>query len=210
MSAEYWEAKYKGNGALWNFEPSEATLFTLNYFSKRKVSNILIPGVGYGRNAKVFIDSNFNVTGIEISKSAIDTARENNLTFPIFHGSVNDMPFEDKKYEGIFSHALIHLLGKEERKAFIKSCFNQLEAGGYMVFSAVSGKSQIFDNATKTDNNTFLLEGGLEIFCYDDEKIRKEFYNYGLHDYHSYEEPIKYEDGKTSLKFSLIICKKKF
>ena len=38
--------------------------------NRDKVKDILIPGVGYGRNAKVFIDNGINVTGIEISKTA--------------------------------------------------------------------------------------------------------------------------------------------
>jgi len=49
----------------------------------------LIPGIGYGRNAKFFIDNGINITGIEISKTAIDLARQNGLNISIFHGNVN-------------------------------------------------------------------------------------------------------------------------
>ena len=40
-----------------------------------------------------------NVTGIEISKTAIDLARRNDINSEIYHGSVSDMPFDDKLYD---------------------------------------------------------------------------------------------------------------
>ena len=43
------------------------------------------------------------------------------------------MPFDNKSYDGIFSHALLHLLSEQERVKFIKDCYNQLKPGGYMV-----------------------------------------------------------------------------
>ncbi len=64
------------------------------FFLEKNVKDILVPGIGYGRNAKVFIENSINVTGIEISKTAIDLARENGLEdVSIYHGSVNEMPF---------------------------------------------------------------------------------------------------------------------
>lgn len=40
------------------------------------VKNILIPGIGYGRNAQVFRENGMSVTGIEISQTAIDLAKK--------------------------------------------------------------------------------------------------------------------------------------
>ena len=45
----------------------------------------------------------------------------------IHHGSVVSMPFDNEQYNGIFCYSLIHLLNKTERRAFLKSCFNQLK-----------------------------------------------------------------------------------
>ena len=73
---------------MWGFEPSDSAILTNDFFLEKKVNDILIPGIGYGRNAKVFIDNGINVAGIEISKTAIDLARQNGLNISIFHGSV--------------------------------------------------------------------------------------------------------------------------
>ena len=74
---------------------------TKDFFLEKKVKDILIPGIGYGSNAKVFIDSGINVTGIEISKTAIDLARQNGLNISIFHGSVNK-PFLMTRFMTVF------------------------------------------------------------------------------------------------------------
>ncbi len=103
------------------FEPTESAILTKDFFLEKNVKDILIPGIGYGRNAKVFIDNDINVTGIEISKTAIDLAKQNGLEdISIYHGSVNEMPFDNKSYDGIFSHALLHLLSEQEERNLLK------------------------------------------------------------------------------------------
>ena len=38
----------------------------------------------------------------------------------MYHGSVNEMPFDNKLYDGIFSHALLHLLNGQEERNLLK------------------------------------------------------------------------------------------
>lgn len=40
------------------------------FFLEKKIKNVLISGIGYGRNAKVFQDNGMRMTGIEIPKNA--------------------------------------------------------------------------------------------------------------------------------------------
>ncbi|HQN94485.1 MAG TPA: class I SAM-dependent methyltransferase [Prolixibacteraceae bacterium] len=131
---EYWDSRFKEEGAMWKFEPSDSAIIALDLFKSNGINKILIPGFGYGRNAKLFYDNGVNVTGIEISKSAIDLAKSNGLDCLIHHGSVVLMPFDSEQYNGIFCYALLHLLNKTERRFFLKSCFNQLKSGGLMIF----------------------------------------------------------------------------
>jgi hypothetical protein len=85
---EYWESRFKDEGAMWKFEPSDSALFAINLFKSNRINNILIPGIGYGRNARLFFENGFQITGIEISQSAIDLAKVNGLDCTIHHGSV--------------------------------------------------------------------------------------------------------------------------
>ncbi len=114
--AEFWEEAFKDKQEMWGLEPAKSTIITKDFFIEQGVKNVLIPGIGYGRNAQIFIDNGISVTGIEISQTAIDLAQKhfkNNLT--IYHGSVTEMPFDDKLYDGIFCYGLIYLLDKGER-----------------------------------------------------------------------------------------------
>ena len=97
----------------------------------------------------MFINNGINVTGIEISQTAIDLAKQNGLEdISIYHGSVNKMPFDNNLYDGIFSHALLHLLNDQEREKFIKNCFNQLKPGGYMVLQLFLKGSNVWQRKT--------------------------------------------------------------
>ncbi|EON70643.1 hypothetical protein H131_20467 [Lysinibacillus sphaericus OT4b.31] len=121
---EFWESSFIEKQTMWEFDDTHSAILTKDFFLERNVKDILVSGIGYGRNAKVFIGNGINVTGMEISKTAIDLARQNGLNTSIFNGSVTDMPFDNKLYDGIFCYALIHLLNNRERNKFIKDCYN--------------------------------------------------------------------------------------
>lgn len=69
---EFWESAFNEKGEMWGFEPANSAIVTKDFFLEKSVKNILIPGIGYGRNAKVFCDAGMKVTGIEISQTAIE------------------------------------------------------------------------------------------------------------------------------------------
>lgn len=178
---EIWEESFKRNQEMWGFEPSRSTVLTCDFFVENKVKNVLIPGIGYGRNAQIFIENGMTVTGIEISQTAIDLAYKhfgNDLS--IYHGSVTEMPFDKKLYDGIYSYALIHFLNKNERKKLILDCFNQLSDNGYMFFATVTKEAQIYGQGTCVDKDSVELSGGLKMFFYDLDTIQEEFDKAGL------------------------------
>jgi SAM-dependent methyltransferase len=204
----YWESKFKTEGPVWGFLPADSALRTIVIFKSNNLKEILIPGFGYGRNAKLFIENDFEVTGIEISKSAIDIARANNVNCTIHHGSVTAMPFDNKIYDGIYCYALIHLLNNKERQTFLKSCFNQLKKDGLMVFIVASTKTSMYGMGKRLSNNRFKISAGLNAFFYDSLSINKEFSSYGLIDYEDIEEPIKFMTDQPPIKLISVTCKK--
>ena len=122
---EFWEKNFKEKQEMWGLQPANSAVITSKLFAENKYKTILIPGVGYGRNAQAFIAQGMDVTGIEISKTAIELAeKEFGQSIKIYHGSVKDMPFDDEFYDGVFSHALIHLLDKNDRINMISACYN--------------------------------------------------------------------------------------
>ncbi|NLU39686.1 MAG: class I SAM-dependent methyltransferase [Bacteroidales bacterium] len=205
---EYWDSRFKEEGSMWKFEPSDSAIIALDLFKSNGINKILIPGFGYGRNAKLFYDNGVNVTGIEISKSAIDLAKSNGLDCLIHHGSVVLMPFDSEQYNGIFCYALLHLLNKTERRNFLKSCFNQLKSGGLMIFTVVSKQANMFGNGKLLSKDRFQIMKGLNVFFYDSESINKEFADVGLLEFKDIDEPIKHMIGQEPLKCKFVICRK--
>ncbi|MBG9447333.1 class I SAM-dependent methyltransferase [Cytobacillus firmus] len=206
---EFWESSFIEKQTMWGFEPSDSAILTKDFFLNKKVKDILIPGFGYGRNAKVFIENGIDVTGIEISKTAIELARDNGLTMPVFHGSVTDMPFDDKLYDGIFSYALIHLLNESEREKFIHSCYNQLKPDGYMIFTAISKEAPMYGKGKQLGKDYFEIMDGVKMFFYDSDSIKQEFGQYGLIEISEIVEPHKDNETKPPFKFTMVKCQKK-
>lgn len=207
---EYWESNYKEMLTLWGFEPSDSAILSKDFLLDKKAKEILIPGIGYGRNAKIFSDNGFKVTGIEISKTAINLAKsQTGLDFKIHHGSVTEMPFDKDNYDAIFCYALIHLLNYPERKKFIKDCFNQLKPNGYMIFTVASKKMSIYGNGKRLSKDRFEIMNGLSVFFYDTESVKREFEKYGLFEFSEIDEPIKHMEKEPPLKLLLIKCQKK-
>ena len=206
---EFWESSFIDKQTMWGFEPTDSAILIKDFFLEKNVKDILIPGIGYGRNAKVFIENGINVTGIEISKTAIGLARQNGIDNEIFHGSVTDMPFDNKLYDGIFSHALIHLLNEQERKKFIKDCYDQLKPNGCMIFTTVSKKAPMFSKGKQLDKDYFEIMEGVKMFFYDSDSIKQDFGDYGLVEFSEIDEPNKDMKNKPSINFIMVKCKKK-
>jgi SAM-dependent methyltransferase len=204
----YWESKFRGGGSIWGNEPSDSAIAALEIFSRNKLKELLIPGIGYGRNAGIFIDKGFEVTGIEISESAIEVARSNGINCIIHHGSVTSMPFDSKVYDAVFCYALVHVLNSSERKNFMRSCFNQLKKNGIMIFTATSKEMDLFGRGKPISKDRFEIESGLNVFFYDPESIVKEFTPFGLIDYKVIDEPVKFMKGVDPMKLYFVVCKK--
>lgn len=198
--AEFWEEAFRDKQEMWGLEPAKSAVITKDLFVEHQIKKVLIPGIGYGRNAKIFTDNGMNVTGIEISRTAIDIAHKhfgNELT--IYHGSVTEMPFDEKLYDGIFCYGLIYLLDQDERKKFIQDCFNQLADNGFMVFTAITKNAPTYGLGTCVSKDRFEMFGGVRIFFYDKESIEAEFGNAGL---------VEITEVIENYTFYLIKCRK--
>lgn len=197
---EFWETAFGDKQEMWGFEPSKSAVLTKDFFVQESVKNVLIPGIGYGRNGQVFIENGIAVTGIEISKTAIEMARKHYGTdMVIYHGSVTDMPFDQNQYDGIFCYALIHLLDEHEREKLIADCYHQLSENGYMVFTVISKAAHTYGQGKLLSKDRYEIYEGVKMFFYDREAIKSEFGKAGL---------FEITEINESQPFFMIKCKK--
>lgn len=197
---EFWESAFTEKQEMWGFEPAKSAVLAKDFFVEKSVKHILIPGVGYGRNAKIFIDNGIAVTGIEISKTAIEMARKHyGENMVIYRGSVTGMPFDNNTYDGIFCYALIHLLDDNERAKLIRDCYNQLAANGHMIFTVISKDAPTYGQGKLLSKDRYEMFGGVKMFFYDKESIHAEFDRAGL---------FEIAEVTENFPFFLIKCRK--
>jgi SAM-dependent methyltransferase len=197
---EFWEEAFKDKQEMWGLNPAKSTVLTKDFFVEQKIKNVLIPGIGYGRNAQIFRDNGMTITGIEISETAIDLSKKYfGNEMKIYHGSVTEMPFDDRQYDGIFCYGLIYLLDKDERAKLIQDCYSQLTENGFMVFTAITKQAVTYGQGTIIGKDRFEMFGGVKIFFYDNETIAEEFEKAGL---------FEITEVMENYPFYLIKCKK--
>ena len=203
---EVWERTFAEKRLLWGLKPARSAVLAMEAFVRSGVKTVLVPGVGYGRNAKVFVDQGMTVTGIEISESAIALARsELGLDIRIHHGSVTDMPFDPEQYDGIFCHGLLYLLDAAARAKVLRDCYAQLAPGGSMVFTLISKKAPMFGKGTKLGEDWYEPFPGVTMFFYDEASVQRELGAYGLVEQAEIEEPAH---GGSTLPFIHVFCRK--
>lgn len=197
---EFWEEAFKEKQEMWGFEPAKSAKLTKDFFVENGVKNILIAGIGYGRNAQIFRENGIEVTGIEISKTAIELARKHyGTSMIIHHGSVTNMPFDNNQYDGVFCYGLIYLLDSNERAKLISDCYNQLAENSYMIFTAITKQAQTYGQGKQIGKDRFEMFGGAKMFFYDEETIQEEFGKYGL---------FEITEVNENYPFYLIKCRK--
>jgi SAM-dependent methyltransferase len=203
--AEFWEVAFVEKQLMWGLEPTLSAVIVKDHFVRMGVKEVLIPGVGYGRNAKVFLEQGMSVTGIEISETAIMLAREKlKLEFPIYHGSVLDMPYDQRQYDGIFCYGLIYLLDAAGRAKLIQDCYRQLAPGGSMIFTVISKKAPMYGKGIRLGDDWYETTYGVKMFFYDADSVKREFGPYGLVELSEVDEPAH---GGVTLPFINVICK---
>lgn len=197
---EFWESNFIQKQEMWGINPAKSAVVTKDLFLERAVKNVLIPGIGYGRNAQVFRENGMDVTGIEISETAIRLLRKHyGEEMAVYHGSVTNMPFDQNRYDGIFCYALIHLLDGNERKKLIKYCYDQLTENGTMVFTVISKSAPTYGTGISIGKDRFEQFGGVNMFFYDEDLIREEFGEFGLTEIREVDE---------NFPFYWIVCEK--
>lgn len=205
--SEFWEDAFQEKKLMWGEEPITLASEAAEVFKQLGFRKILIPGFGYGRNARPFYERGFEVTGIEISSTAIKLAHELlGREIQVFHGAVDDMPFDQDVYDGIFCHALIHLLDSSQRKKLIVDCYRQLRPGGMLVFTAITKDASTYGVGEKIGADRYRTKDGVALFFYDQDSIQEEFGGFGLIETAKIDEA---GNGKPATRFWKIVSKKK-
>lgn len=205
---EFWDDAFQDKQLMWGLEPTASASLAADSFARAGVRDVLIPGIGYGRNAKPFLARGMAVTGIEISPTAIAFARTKlGLEFPIHEGSVEQMPFDDRLYDGVFCYGLLYLLDEAGRAKVLRDCFRQLRPGGQLFFTVVSKTAPMYGQGEKLGEDWYQRFPNLKMFFYGPESIRREFGVLGAVEVSEIDEPGQGHGGASLPFLNAVVTK---
>lgn len=120
----------------WSYTPIDISEF-YDGFYKNKSGKILEAGSGVGNNVVIFSKFGFDVTGIEISESRVNIAKQNiskyNASASLLQGDVRSLPFDSESFDHVFSAGVVeHFDGTEEA---VQEMFRVLKPGGSAMIS---------------------------------------------------------------------------
>ncbi len=176
----YWDKRFQDEGYVWGTSPSQTAARAVEIFRNNGVQKILVPGSGYGRNTKLFSESGFDVTGIEISEVASEMAREYDPQTRTYNGSVLDMSLAPEQYDAIYCYNVLHLFREKERELCLKQCADKVRDDGLLFFAVFSEKESSFGRGQEVEKNTFESRPGRPVHYFAEAELRDYFEDFQI------------------------------
>jgi SAM-dependent methyltransferase len=172
---EFWEKRFNEEGKVWGELPSKSAYHALELFRKHGVKSILVPGSGYGRNTRLFSASSFDVTGIEISGTACNLAKQFDPSSKVYEGSVLDMSLVPGTFEAIYCFNTLHLFCEDDRRLFMQECLNKLGQAGLAFFTVFSEEEPSYGEGREVESNTYESRPGRPTHYFTEDDLKEHF-----------------------------------
>jgi SAM-dependent methyltransferase len=192
---EYWESRFQVEGKIWGEKPSRTAIQALEIFRLNKVTKILVPGAGYGRNTKLFSEAGLEVTGVEISARACQIAAKFDKLTKFYQGSVLDMSRLTEKFEAVYCFNTLHLFLEKDRKILVRQCADRLLNKGIMYFTVFSEKEESYGKGREVEKNTFESKPGRPAHYFSDADLRGHFAGIEIMETGMTEDPEDHGEG---------------
>lgn len=182
-----WNEAYKNGGNICFWPHEEIVRFVSKYIRKRvsydkfieirNYEKALDLGCGIGRHMKFLDEMSFQVSGIDLSETAVNMGKDwfkalgkENLINNIQCGSITNMPYEDKAFDFAVSHGVLDSMEFTIAEAGVKEVARVLKKNGLMYFDVIMDP-----DSKKSHEETVKgeLEHGTVQLYYDDIKINR-------------------------------------
>ena len=160
----------KDNGELKiykNYELILQSIYDLVEDLNKKNSKILEIGVGTGNLASKFLNSNYDIVGIDQSREMLSVAKEKYPSLKVRLGEFLKIPYDNKSFDIIISTYAFHHLNESEKCIAIEEMIRVLKDNGVIIIGDLMFESK--DSEEKILKN--LSQKQIEI-------IKDEYYSY--------------------------------
>ena len=128
-------------------------------------SSVLDLGCGSGDPADVEISKEHKVTGVDISQTQINLARQNLPAGHFLHGDAGSVEFPPTSFDAVVSFYTLEHIPREEHKTVLRRIYKWLRVGGFLLISMEAGD---FDDVMGE-----WLGVPMFISCFDPETIKQ-------------------------------------
>lgn len=108
----------------------------------RPEGNILDLGCGPGHHSKIFVDTGFNVTGIDLSNEMIELAKKEEPRAAFIKMDITHLKFKKKSFDGIWASASLLHIPKNKIGEALNKIYSILRADGTFYISLKEGKGE--------------------------------------------------------------------
>jgi ubiquinone/menaquinone biosynthesis C-methylase UbiE len=102
-------------------------------------SSILDLGCGSGDPADIEIAKKHKVTGVDISQTQINLARQKVPNGHFVHGDAASVDFPSASFDAVISFYTLEHIPREEHRSVLGHIYQWLKAGGYLLISMEAG-----------------------------------------------------------------------
>ncbi|PIR93601.1 hypothetical protein COT97_05795 [Candidatus Falkowbacteria bacterium CG10_big_fil_rev_8_21_14_0_10_39_11] len=148
MQQKVWEQEYKKGQLVSKSLQPQKDFFRLMRIIKKlgfeiENKNVLDLGSGTGRNSLYLSELGANVTGMEISDTAIAVgeavAKEEKFKVEFLNKSIGDeYPFDDNKFDLVMDLTSSNSLDEKEREVYLNEVNRVLKPGGYLLIRTLT------------------------------------------------------------------------
>tara|TARA_B100000315_G_C14359538_1_gene487807 strand:- start:6 stop:719 length:714 start_codon:yes stop_codon:yes gene_type:complete len=151
---ENWEKIYSSKKALKNFPDSVLVSISHHHFNVKDHKKVLDYGFGGGANIRYFLSRGFNVSGIEISQSALEYTKElnekSNFNAELkLLDSDGRIPFEDDYFDLIISWGVLYYNTWKTFKIAVNEINRVLNNGGAFIGTMIKPGDSSFHSNSK-------------------------------------------------------------
>ncbi|HCU70803.1 MAG TPA: hypothetical protein DIC35_03575 [Candidatus Moranbacteria bacterium] len=140
LNVEKLLTEYVNSECLWGLEPNKYVVRIPELIKSGKILDI---GAGEGRNSLYLAQKGFDVTGVDISKEAIDKllnfSKKNKLNINGIVKSITDFEFNEQ-YDAIISVATLHLINKDDLFELINKMKKKTKKNGLNLLTVFTDK----------------------------------------------------------------------
>ncbi len=129
---------------------------------KRGVKRILDLGCGFGRHLLYLLEQGFDVSGQELSETALRMCRraleEKGLQAELVHSSMIRIPFPDNHFDAVLCITTLAHARKKEIEQAVREVHRVLRKGGLFFFNVPSRGDSRYGKGEEVEPGTFLTE----------------------------------------------------